>query len=250
MRRALAFAAVAAALTAALTGTAVARQKRILVLTQTAAFRHDSIPFALAQMQALGRRSRRYDVVPLMHGVTDITARRLRSAAALVFLSTSGELPLTSRQKAEILRFVRRGGGFLGVHAASDTFHTTWPAYKRMLGAEFKRHDPVAEGTIRVEDRSNPATRRLPRRFRITDEFYEFVHDPRSNVHVLASLADPAGRDLPLVWCRQERRGRVFYDALGHPVSTWQNTYHRRLIAGALAWVAGLAGGPCRTAGG
>ena len=165
-----------------------------------------------------------------------------RSADAIVFANTSGELPLPDREA--FLRFVRQGGGFVGTHSASDTFHA-WPQYAAMLGGEFQRHPPVSErGRLVVEAPRHPTMRRLPRAFRILEEFYEFVSPPRRRAHVLVSL-DPAsisnemGADHPLVWARRYGRGRVFYDALGHFKATWADPVHRRLLADGLDWAVG-----------
>ena len=53
---------------------------------------------------------------------------------AVVFCSTTGELPLTEEQKADFMSFVRdEGKGFVGIHAALDTLYN-WPEYGEMIG--------------------------------------------------------------------------------------------------------------------
>ena len=174
---------------AALSPAAPARQKRVYVVSEARGFVHDSIPDAVSFFALLGRRSPRYEVIHLRGGAAGLTARRLRGADAVVFANTSGELPLPDRQA--FLRFVREGGGFVGTHSASDTLHG-WPQYTAMLGGEFKRHPPVSErGRLVVEAPRHPTMRRLPRVFRMVEEFYEFVSAPRRRARVLVSL-DPA----------------------------------------------------------
>jgi uncharacterized protein len=224
--------------------SAHARQRQVLVVSETRGFVHDSIPAAVGYLERLGARSRRYDVRHLDEGVQGLTAARLRQTDALVFANTSGELPLTAIQKRDLLRFVRRGGGIVATHSASDTLHR-WAGWRRLLGAEFRRHPAPAIGRVLVEDRTHPATRSLPRSFRIREEFYEFRTSPRRRAHVLArlepaSIGGPAGADRPLVWYRREGRGRVFYDALGHFTGTWRDSRQRSLVAGGLAWALGL----------
>ena len=224
-----------------------AAQRQVLVVSEARGFRHDSIPAAVALFERLGARSPRYSVRKL-RGAASLTPARLSRAHAVVFANTSGELPLDSTQRAALVRFVRRGGGFLGTHSASDTLHRS-PAYRRMLGAEFARHPAPATGTLRVEDRSHPATRRLPASFQLHEEFYEFRAFTRQRAHVLVRL-DPSTvpgatpGDRPLVWCRREGRGRVFYDALGHFSATWRDLRQRRLIAGGLSWALGFERAP------
>lgn len=218
------------------------RPKRVYAVSEARGFVHPSIPDAVAELGRLGRASPRYDVIPLRAGAAGLTARRLRSADAVVFANTTGELPLPDR--AAFLRFVRDGGGFLGVHAAADTFHS-WPGYTRMLGAEFKRHPDQQTGRLVVEAPRDPAMRGVPSSFRLRDEFYEFVSSPRRRAKVLLSL-DPRsirgaqGPDHPLVWKRRYGRGRVFYDGLGHFPETWRDARQRRIVAAGLSWVLGL----------
>jgi hypothetical protein len=237
-----ALAAVLTAMSAFVTAVE-ARPRRVLVVTETAGFHHDSIPDAVALVRRIARRDGRY-TVRLLGAARELTAR-LRHADAVMFLNTSGELPLTADEKGRLLAFVRAGGGFIGTHSASDTFHT-WPDYLSLLGAEFEQHPFGGEGRVIVEDGRHPATRRLPQSFVLREEFYFFKANPRCCAHVLARLdvgsfgGDPA-EDRPLVWCRREGRGRVFYDALGHFPATWRERHQRTLLAGGLAWVLRLA---------
>jgi type 1 glutamine amidotransferase len=224
-----------------------AAQRRVLVVSEARGFRHDSIPAAVSLLERLGARSPRYSVHSLRRA-SSLTPARLRDAHAVVFANTSGELRLDAEQRLALIRFVRRGGGFLGTHSASDTLHRS-PAYRRLLGGVFARHPAPATGTLVVEDRSHPATRRLPATFRLKEEFYEFRGSPRRRAHVLVRL-DPSTvpgatpGDRPLVWCRREGRGRVFYDALGHFPATWRDSRQRALVSGGLAWVLGLERAP------
>jgi len=217
-----------------------AAQKRVLLVTEARGFVHDSIPDATAFFKSLGARSRRYDVVQL-EGATQLTRRRLARANAVVFANTSGELALPSRRA--LLRFVRRGGGFIGTHSATDTLHS-WPGYARLVGGEFGRHGAVESGRVNVSARPHVTTRGLPRSFQITDEFYEFTAPVPAHARVLArldpeSVPDELGSTLPLAWARRYGDGRVFYNALGHRKETWRDPNFRRLTSRGLAWALG-----------
>jgi type 1 glutamine amidotransferase len=236
IRRAAALALATALLAPA---AATARERRVLVVTETRGFVHDSIPAALAMLRDLGRTSRDYDVVALP-GARWLAATRLRSARAVVFLNTTGELRLPPGGRGALLAFVRGGGAVVGTHSAADTFHG-WPPFGRMLGGEFRRHPAYGPGRLVVEDAGHPSTRTLPRRFVLSDEFYEFTRDPRCCAHVLVRLdTGRGGPDRPLVWCRREGRGRVFYDGLGHAPALWRDRRQRALVAGGLRWALGL----------
>jgi type 1 glutamine amidotransferase len=220
---------------AAVLALAGAPQPRALVVTETAGFHHPSIPAAAAALQRLGDESPDFDVVAVASS-SSLTTAALRGADAVVFLSTTGELRMGATGLRRLLRWIRGGGGFVGLHAASNTFDSE-PAFARMLGAQFKAHPFVGRGRVIVTDAGHPAMRGLPRSFAIDDEFYVFQTSPRRRAHVLARRATKA--DEPLVWWRREGRGRVFYSALGHPDSAWSDATHLRLVAGGLRWAAG-----------
>jgi type 1 glutamine amidotransferase len=219
----------------------------VLVLTQTLGYHHRSIPTAMATVRAIAARSGRYRVV-FLTSAAQLTPVALKHAVAVMFLLTTGELPMSDVEKRGLVAFVDDGGGLIGFHSATDTFHH-WAAYKDMLGAEFSHHPPPSTQRVIVTDHSTPATHALPASFRIHEEFYVFVHDPRPHVHVLAELdTGPNGPDRPLVWCRRFGRGRVYYDALGHFSATWHNRYQVSLVSGGILWAAGLASAPsCST---
>jgi type 1 glutamine amidotransferase len=213
----------------------------VLVLTETRGFHHASIPDAARALRKLAAADGRYRLT-FLPTAAELTPAALSGARAVALVLTSGELPLSDAGKRALLAFVRRGGGLVGFHSASDTFHH-WPAYIGLLGAEFSHHALPSTRRLIVEDRATPATRSLGAAFRIHEEFYVFKRDPRASSHVLVRL-DPghgAKTDRPLVWCRHEQRGRVFYDALGHFPQTWSDPRQVAIAAGGFAWALGLA---------
>ncbi|MGW1531484.1 ThuA domain-containing protein [Streptomyces aureus] len=214
---------------------------RVLVYTRTTGYRHDSIPAAVGAVRALGRA----------HGfATDATEdpavleAPLDPYAAVVFLSTSGEV-LTPAGRGRLAAHVEGGGGFVGVHAAACTEYD-WPHYGDLLGARFDRHPDVQPGRVLVEDHGHPATRHLPPVWAFTDEWYDFRTNPREaeHVRVLASADETSyegggmGADHPLVWCREQGTGRVFYTALGHSAEAYEDPDFRRHLLGGILWAA------------
>ena len=123
-----------------------------------------------------------------------------------MFLLTSGELPLTPAGRRALLAFVAGGGGFVGVHSATDTFHH-WPAYRQLIGAEFSHHPHPSLQPVIVE-RRDALTAGVPSRFVIGEEFYVFRHDPRPHVHVLARARHRARRTRPPARLVPARRPR------------------------------------------
>jgi type 1 glutamine amidotransferase len=213
---------------------------RVLVLTATAGFRHDSIAAARQTMATLAAATGEFAVTST-DDLPAISAANLASYDVLVFALTSGELAFTDDQKRAILDFVSGGRGFIGVHSASDTLYE-WADYGRLVGAYFSEHPWTQQAAVLVEDGSHPATAGLGERFAITEEFYTFRDNPRPRVHVLLRL-DPssvgASGDYPLAWAQSFGSGRAYYNALGHFSETWGDPRFQRQIAGAIRWAAG-----------
>ncbi|MFE0926418.1 ThuA domain-containing protein, partial [Streptomyces mutabilis] len=111
---------------------------RLLVYTRTTDYRHDSIPAGIAALRALGDFT--------VDATEDPAAleRPLTPYAAVVFLSTSGEV-LTPAGRERLAAHVEGGGGFVGVHAAACTEYD-WPFYGELLGARFDRHPAYQPG--------------------------------------------------------------------------------------------------------
>ena len=225
-------------------GTApAASAPRVLVFSRTAGFRHASIPDGIAAVREVGAGRWETDATEDPAAFTDANLRRYR---AVVFLSTTGDV-LDAAQEAAFERYVRAGGGFAGIHAATDTEYG-WPWYGRLVGARFATHPPVQEAVVRIEDRAHRSTRMLPEEWRRTDEWYSFRENPRRGVHVLANLDErsyaPAGAamgaDHPAAWCHEFEGGRSWYTAGGHTKESFAEPLFRAHVAEGIAWAAGL----------
>jgi type 1 glutamine amidotransferase len=213
---------------------------RVLMVTATAGFRHDSIDAARMVLASLASTTGEFRVTAT-EDLSTLTSSGLAAYDVLFFALTSGELPLSAEQRSAILGFVSGGGGFLGAHSATDTLYG-WPEYGEMIGAYFREHPWTQQGTVVVEDGSHPAAAGVGSQFSINEEFYTFRENPRPRVQVLLRLdagSVGASGDYPLAWTRAHGRGRVYYNALGHFSGTWQDTRFQRQLRGAIAWAAG-----------
>jgi type 1 glutamine amidotransferase len=212
---------------------------RALVFTKTTGFRHDSIPDGVRAIERLGRRHR--FTVDTTGSAGRFTTRRLARYDVVIFLHTTGTPLAGASQKRAFERFIRRGGGYVGVHAASD-MGSDWPWYERLVGARFLRHDPgVSARPVRVEDRGTAATRGLPATWTRTDEWYEFHTNPRGRVHVLASLDESR----PLAWCHRYDGGRAVYTAMGHTRESFAEPRFLSHLRGAIEMAGGRARFSC-----
>jgi uncharacterized protein len=225
-----------------------AQPRQVLFVTHSAGFRHDSIPTAAEALAGLARADGRFAVTHT-EDLAYINPDRLAIFHA-VFFFTSGELPINQTQKNALLNFVDSGGGFGGVHSATDTLYN-WPEYGALIGAYFNVHPWTQNARVDIEDPAHPTTTHLGLNFPITEEFYQFRAIDRTTLRVLMTLdtrsvdlnapgTNPNTRDFPLAWARSHGRGRVYYNALGHFQSTWRDPRFTASIHQALLWLTGL----------
>ncbi len=230
---------------------AQAQSRKLLYVTVSAGFAHDSIAVSEEVLRDIGQRNAAFDVT-VTHDVSLITAETLRGFDG-VFFYTSGELPLSAAQKQALLDYVRNGKGFGGVHSATDTNYT-WPEYGEMIGGVFDGHPWTQPVRIVVEDNAHPATRDLPPAFTIQEEIYQFRNLSRERVRVLMTLdtqtvdlklagVNHQDGDFPLAWVRQYGTGRVFYSALGHFNETWRDARFQQHLLGGIRWLLGDVAG-------
>src|SRR5204862_4108500 len=121
-----------------------------------AGFRHESIPAARQAMSQLAPRTGAF-VVTATEALDEVTAARLAATDVLMFALTTGELAFDADQKAAIVAFVNRGGGYIGIHSAADTLYQ-WPEDGRLVAAYFEEHPWRQDGAVVVEDRAHPIT--------------------------------------------------------------------------------------------
>ena len=153
---------------------------------------------------------------------------------------------MSDAQKTALLNFVRSGRGFVGVHSATDTFYT-WPDYLDLVGGYFNGHPWHQAVTIEVVDPGDPLVAFLGNSLQVEDEIYQISDFDYRGSRVLLRL-DQSSVDLgktgvhqqfygwPLAWTRLYGEGRVFYMALGHEPSVWQDARYQRTLTNAILW--------------
>jgi type 1 glutamine amidotransferase len=213
---------------------------RVLVFSRTAAYRHEAIEPGEQALRGITAKH---------SGTIDITEDPVRLAAALpshdvlVFMMTTGDV-LGPEQQTQVEQFVRRGGGYLGIHAAADTEYD-WPFFQQLNGAWFSDHPAIQPARVKRESAQHAAVSFLPDTWERTDEWYNFRTNPRPNVQVLLTLDESSyqggtmGGDHPIAWCHRVDDGRAFYTGLGHTLESWQEPLFLQHIEAALLWAAG-----------
>jgi type 1 glutamine amidotransferase len=212
----------------------------ILVFSKTEGFRHDSIPAGIAAIQQQGRQ--RGFTVEAGEDAAVFADEPLKNYKVVVFLSTTGDV-LNSTQQAAFERFIRAGGGFVGVHSATDTEYD-WSFYGGLIGAYFGGHPDIQNATIQIEDTAHPTTAGLPRTWARRDEWYNFQRNPRGGVTVLATLDERSysggsmAPDHPIMWSHTYEGGRAWYTAGGHTIESFSEPLFVDHLGRAILWAA------------
>ncbi|HEY0637099.1 MAG TPA: ThuA domain-containing protein [Pseudonocardiaceae bacterium] len=219
----------------------------VLVFSKTAGFRHGSITPGIAAIRALGTANN--FAVEATEDAAAFTDANLARFDAVIWLSTTGDV-LNATQQGAFERYIRAGGAYVGVHAASDTEYD-WPWYGGLVGAYFASHPAPQQATIKVADRVHPSTGGLPHRWVRNDEWYNFRANPRGDVHVLATLDETTysggsmGHDHPIAWCKNYDGGRSWYTGGGHTDESFSEANFRAHLLGGIRSAAGAAPWEC-----
>ncbi len=257
--------------------------KRVLFFTKSADFEHtvikdpsrsaapkpgEAIPgLAFQVVRRLGEKNN-IEFVCSKDGSL-FTAPYLAQFDAFMFFTTGdltqagrdGNPPMTPAGKAALLAAVAGGKGFVGIHSASDTFHSPGNAaagparfqddgeraddYIKMLGGEFIQHGRQQPSHLIVADPKFPGAAAVPPDVRVLEEWYSLKNfSPDLHVVLVQETAGMAGSEYarpnyPSTWARMHGRGRVFYTNLGHRDDVWQGALFQSVLMGGLNWALG-----------
>ena len=214
--------------------TAQQKQSSVLIFSKTNGYRHQSIPAGIAAIKKLGEANK--FTVETTEDSLAFTDANLSKYAAVIFLSPTMNVLGEAEQKA-FENYIHKGGGFVGIHAATDCEYD-WPWYVKMVGASFLSHPQQQVAKIIVKDKNNPSTKHLPAVWERKDEWYNFKN-MNPDVHVLLAIDESSytggknGDNHPMAWYHEYDGGRAFYTELGHTDESFSDPlYLQHLLAG------------------
>lgn len=219
---------------------------RVLVFSKTEGFRHASIEAGVAAIRQMAEE--KGFLVEATEDDSVFNEQDLARYSAVVFLCTTGDI-LDQQQQVAFTRYIQAGGGFVGIHSATDTEYA-WPWYGRLVGGYFLSHpgNPnVREGTVLVADATHPSTETLPATWVHTDEWYD-IRDFNTDVTVLLNADEttykrpeenPASEPRPIAWYHEFEGGRAFYTGLGHTAESYAEPLFLDHLWGGLQYALG-----------
>lgn len=232
---------------------------KVLIFSRTKGFRHESIPAGIAALQRLAESSTSSSTPFSIEATEDpqvFNSVKLSEYRVIVFLQASGNFLDDDQQLDALKRFVREGGGIVGIHCASTGMPSSeW--YGHLIGGVFTEHPDPQDGRVTTEDSKHAILSHDTASTGVTcdqdgctalvrdwhDEWYNFKVNPRSNkVHVLLTVDESTyhggslGDDHPIAWCQEFECGRSFYTALGHFDEAYQDNWFLSQVLNGILW--------------
>lgn len=224
------------------------KELSVLVYHETKGFRHSSIEAGIEMVNTFGaelnwtvNESQTSDV---------FQADSLATYDVVIWLNTTGEELLTTEEQSAFESFIQAGGGFIGIHSATDTYRNgSWPWYNDLVGAIVQVNPyHTANNTNAIIDvvGEHPAIAHLETEWDKSEEYYYwernggYLYDGNVNLLQVRSTG-PNSYDAarPVTWYKAYDGGRSFYTALGHNASDYEsNETFRTMLKEAILWAA------------
>lgn len=216
-----------------------------MVFAKTKGFHHASIPYGVAAITKLGKENN--FAVESTSDAGYFIAERLKKYGAVIFLSTTGDV-LNGTQQLAFERYIQAGGGFVGIHSATDTEYD-WPWYHKLVGAYFANHPKLQKATINVIDKNHSSTFFLRDKWERFDEWYNFK-SVNPGIKILTTLDETTyvggtmGNNHPFSWYHYFDGGRAFYTAGGHTNESYSEALFLRHLLGGIVYAIGKNASP------
>ncbi|TCC88089.1 ThuA domain-containing protein [Pedobacter frigiditerrae] len=214
------------------------KRQSVLIFSLTKGFHHASIADGIIAIKKLGTENG-FDV-DTSNDVKVFEIENLKKYKTLIFLSPTGSNVFNDIQKAALKQYINNGGGFVGVHAASD-FCYEWEWYGKMVGGYFESHPKTQEAKLNVITPKNKIVKGLPNSWLHKDEWYNFKDfNPAVKVLIKVDESSYTGgtmkNDHPISWYHEYDGGKVFYTALGHTKECYTDVFFLKHLLAGIKW--------------
>ena len=122
-------------------------ETKLLVFSKTDGYRHASIPVGIRALREISEENGY--LMDHTENANLFNSANLKQYDAVIFLNTTLDV-FNEKQQEAFQGYIRNGGGYVGIHAASDT-EFDWPWYGRLVGAYFDGHPKIQRATVRVK---------------------------------------------------------------------------------------------------
>jgi len=235
----------------------VIAQSKVLVFHKTNGWRHTSIEDGIQMIENLGTKN---------GWTTDdseeslvFTEANLSQYDVVVWCNTSGDGLLSPGEQAAFENYIVNGGGFVGIHAATDTYRDgSWPFYNELVGG-IVQTDPNHtsndhNATMDVLDVLHPTVSHLGSTWNKNEEYYyweqnggQLSNDNNILLQVRSTGDESYDATRPITWYKTSitvndityHGIKSFYTALGHNDSDYtDDSDFITMVESAIIWAA------------
>lgn len=236
-------------------------QSRVLVYHETNGFRHGSINSGIAMIEDLGEQngwatdnSQNSNIFT----ANDFVVNGNYKYDVIVFCNTSGNGILNAAERTAFEDYIKKGGGFLGIHAATDTYRDrSWPFYNELVGGIVQTSPNHTSNNFNadMEVKSNhPILEHIGNTGTIWNKSEEYYYwrtngGQLSNDNTVLLEVERTGNNnydeaRPITWYKEAitvngqafNDIKSFYTALGHNKGDYSNDKFKKMIENAILW--------------
>jgi len=224
--------------------------KKILVFIKNGeGFVHDNIQASIDMFINLSKNEK--FEVDITDNASVFSSSELQKYDIVVFCNTNNKVFDNQAEKDGLMKFVRLGKGFMGVHIACGT-ERDWEWYIQMLGGTFDFHPAFQEFPVLVVDNKHPSISGIPSPWILKEELYVMKNlNPAIHILMVSDFSSPYfkssqpmpetfGKVFPCVWTNNYDGGHQWFTALGHDKGCYSDPVFKKHILGGLVWLAKL----------
>ncbi|WP_405295256.1 ThuA domain-containing protein [Algibacter sp. Ld11] len=224
-------------------------QFSVLLFTQHDDWHYNTIPVAIQAFEDMEEAHQfRFNWTQRPNDLIE----KLPEHDVVIFMNANAD-SLKTRHMVALKAFMKRGGGFIGIHAASDSKREN-PWFDGLVGAKFVSHPKLQAAIVKVENNDFPATWHLPKKWLRSDEWYNFEGINLDKLNILLTVDETSydftagyddiplkgmGEMHPMAWYQKYEGGKSFYTAIGHKPESYKDENFLNHILGAIYWVKG-----------
>jgi type 1 glutamine amidotransferase len=232
------------------------RPRKVLVTDIQMYSGHATIPHSNYLIELIGKYTGAYETT-FSNDPELLRYPKVKEFDAVLLSNTCGMVHNDPEVRADLLRYVREGGGIGGTHAVTFT-NNNWPEFAELMGGWAGAHR-VEKQVLKVDDPESPLTKSFgAASFEHTDEFYQFpMYSPysREKQHILLSidveksdratggrfceLCTRSDQDYGFAWIREYGKGRAYFTALGHTESFYTDPRFANHLLAAIQYILG-----------
>lgn len=209
---------------------------KMLVYSKTAGFRHTEAIAAGKTM--LTQIATEIGIDPPTVTEENSWLNSINDYELVFFMNPTGDI-FNNDEQTKFQTWMDEKGAFCGTHSATDT-EAGWPYYSEVTGQYYDGHGMQnTQDSIQIEPTAanHPILVGVPNPWQRREEWYKFNSFQQWTAKEgFTILGRKAADGQPIVWTRQYKGFRSFYNAIGHAAEVFQDPVVKKHITAGILW--------------